>query len=328
MVGVGVIGSVYAGKLAHVGHEVDLFARGRRLTELQNDGLVLQEARSDELTVLRLPIRSEISNERYDLILVPVRSEQLVSTLPILTAITAGDSDVLFFGNTAGRQAELAAVLGDRVLFGFPAVGGVRDGSVIKYVLINRQKTTLGESNGETTPRIQRLQSVFDDAGFSTKISANIDCWLLAHAAFIVPIALSLYRFGISAAEIVGRFRRNAADGAHDKTRVRRIALRWQHRGSGQSPCPLQPANGICRCLLAKGLRQPERRALVRCARARRSRRDAFPSQTTPSLLACPQTFLARSGRIAGYKLLTRIRRVSKRSSNVVSRGHTSRVKR
>jgi 2-dehydropantoate 2-reductase len=202
VVGVGVIGSVYAGKLAHVGHEVVLFARGRRLTELQNDGLVLQEARSDELTVLRLPILSEISNERYDLILVPVRSEQLVSTLPILTAITAGDSDVLFFGNTAGRQAELAAVLGDRVLFGFPAVGGVRDGSVIKYVLINQQKTMLGESNGETTPRIQRLQSVFDDAGFSTKISANIDGWLLAHAAFIVPIALSLYRVGISAAKL------------------------------------------------------------------------------------------------------------------------------
>jgi 2-dehydropantoate 2-reductase len=202
VLGAGVIGSVYAGKLDHVGHEVVLLARGRRLSELQTNGLVLQEAMSGERLVLRLPTVSEVSSERYDLILVPVRSEQLASTLPFLTNVINGGSDVLFFGNTAGYQGELTAVLSSRVLFGFPAVGGVRDGSVIKYVLINQQKTMLGESNGETTPRIQRLQQVFDDAGFSTKVSADIDGWLLAHAAFIVPIALSLYSVGADAARL------------------------------------------------------------------------------------------------------------------------------
>jgi 2-dehydropantoate 2-reductase len=196
-----VIGSVYAGELAQAGHDVVLFARGRRLAELQTHGLVLQEVTSGKRLVLRLPTLSEVANERYDLILVPVRSEQLASTLPVLTAITDPGS-VLFFGNTAGRLAELRAVLGDRVLFGFPAVGGVQDGSVIKYVLIKQQKTMLGESNGETTLRIVRLQSVFDGAGFSTKISANIDGWLLAHAAFIVPIAFSLYGVGVDAARL------------------------------------------------------------------------------------------------------------------------------
>jgi len=42
------------------------------------------------------------------------------------------DSDVLFFGNTVGRQAELLAALGGRVLFGFPAAGGVLDGPVVR----------------------------------------------------------------------------------------------------------------------------------------------------------------------------------------------------
>ena len=202
VLGAGVIGCVYAGKLDQVGHEVVLLARGRRLSDLQTDGLVLLEAITGERLVLRLPTMSEASSERFDLVMVPVRSEQLASTLPVLAAMTDRGSDVLFFGNTAGRQGEFTAILGDRVLFGFPAVGGVRDGSIIKYVLINQQKTMLGESNGEMTPRIKRLQQVFDGAGFSTKVSADIDGWLLAHAAFIVPIALSLYSVGIDAARL------------------------------------------------------------------------------------------------------------------------------
>ena len=61
-------------------------------------------------------------------------------------------SDVLFFGNTAGRQPELTAALGNRALFGFPAAGGVRDGPVVRYVLIRQQKTMVGEPNGRQRP--------------------------------------------------------------------------------------------------------------------------------------------------------------------------------
>jgi hypothetical protein len=39
------------------------------------------------------------AHDRYDLVLVPVRSEQLDSTIPVLTAMN-DSSDVLFFGNT------------------------------------------------------------------------------------------------------------------------------------------------------------------------------------------------------------------------------------
>ena len=41
VLGAGVIGSVYAGKLLQAGHEVVLLARGRRLADLQSHGLLL-----------------------------------------------------------------------------------------------------------------------------------------------------------------------------------------------------------------------------------------------------------------------------------------------
>ena len=202
MLGAGVIGSVYAGKLLQAGHEVVLLARGPRLVDLQTHGLILEDAQSGNRSVLPVPSVSEPeADDRFDLVLVPVRAEQLVSTLPVLTGMTDG-SDVLFFGNTASRQAELTAALGERAVFGFPAAGGTRDGPVVKYVLISQQKTMLGEPDGTTSPRVRHLQSVLNEAGFPTLISADIEDWLMAHAAFVVPIAFALYRVGVDPARL------------------------------------------------------------------------------------------------------------------------------
>ena len=60
----------------------------------------------------------------------------------------------------------------------------------------------LGEPDGTTSPRVRHLQSVLDEAGFPTLISANIEDWLMAHAAFVVPIAFALYRVGTNPARL------------------------------------------------------------------------------------------------------------------------------
>jgi 2-dehydropantoate 2-reductase len=195
VLGAGVIGSVYAGALRLQGHDVVLLARGQRLLDLQTHGLILLDAESGRRTTLQVPAVGELApGDEYDVIIVPVRHEQLTGTIPLLTGCStpADGCDVLFFGNAAGRRAELTSALGGRAMFGFPAVGGVREGSVIRYVRIGPQRTTLGEPDGATTPRIMRLQAMFAGAGFRTRISNDIDGWLLGHAAFIVPIAAAL----------------------------------------------------------------------------------------------------------------------------------------
>jgi len=202
VLGAGVIGSVYASKLLEAGHEVVLFARGRRLTDLQSCGLVMEEAESGQRTALPVTAVDVLdADDRYDLVLVPVRSEQLASTLSVLNSLRDG-SDVLFFGNTAGRQTQLVEALGGRALFGFPAAGGVRDGPIIRYVLIAQQQTMLGEPDGATTRRTQHLRTVLQGAGFPTTITANMDGWLLGHAAFVVPIAFALSRVDTDASRL------------------------------------------------------------------------------------------------------------------------------
>ena len=68
VVGAGVIGSVYAGKLSTAGHEVVLLARGRRLADLQGSGLILEEAQSGKRTALPVKAVAALdSADRYDL---------------------------------------------------------------------------------------------------------------------------------------------------------------------------------------------------------------------------------------------------------------------
>ena len=59
VLGAGVIGSVYAGKLLQAGHEVVLLARGPRLVDLQTHGLILEDAQSGDRSVLPVPSVSE-----------------------------------------------------------------------------------------------------------------------------------------------------------------------------------------------------------------------------------------------------------------------------
>jgi 2-dehydropantoate 2-reductase len=193
VLGAGVVGSVYAGHFLRAGHDVALAARGRRLTDLRGTGLVLEDADSQQRCQLSIEaLDAPGQHPRCDLVVVAVRSEQLTETLPVLAEMTDGP-DVLFLGNTAGHTRVLIKALGDRALFEFPAVGGVRDGAAVRYVLIRHQKTTLGEPSGMTSSRLRRLQTVFSDAGFPTRLTADIEGWLLGHLAFVVPIAFALY---------------------------------------------------------------------------------------------------------------------------------------
>lgn len=202
VLGAGVIGSVYAGKLLEAGHEVVLLARGTRLADLQAHGLLLEEADTGRQTVVPVTATGSVEpDDQYDLVLVPVRHDQLSETPPVLAAMSSR-SDVLFFGNTGGQSRELTEALGDRVMFGFPAAGGVRDRALIRYVLIRQQKTMLGEPGRATSARVRHLQTVFNAAGFPTKISANMNGWLAGHAAFVVPIAFALYRVDVTAARL------------------------------------------------------------------------------------------------------------------------------
>lgn len=202
IIGAGVIGSVYGGAFLKRGHEVVMLARGARRSELQHNGLVLEDVGSGQSAVLPVSVVDAVGiDDRYDLVMAAVRRDQMTGVVPLVAELP-GRPDVLAFGNLTGLCDELHAALGKQLLFGFPAAGGIRDGAVVKYVLIRQQKTMLGEPDGPASSRVGRLSELLRHAGFSTMISKNPPAWLDAHTAFVVPIAYALYRFDTDSARL------------------------------------------------------------------------------------------------------------------------------
>src|SRR5262249_42690490 len=118
-VGAGVIGTVYAGRLAARGVDVTVLARGDRLRQLEAEGAVIVRAPGNDSVRARVRAVEQVSEGSFDLAIVAVRREQALVAASALARMES--RIVMFFGNFAGMQQALAQVLGgERTVFGFP----------------------------------------------------------------------------------------------------------------------------------------------------------------------------------------------------------------
>lgn len=196
--GAGVLGSLYAGKLHQAGYDVTLLARGQRLEELRERGLILVEESSGKREEIHMPVIDRLDpDDAYDLVLVVVRKNQIPSVLPSLAA-NRGTPNVLFLVNNAAGPDALVESLGrERVLLGFPGAGGQRNEGEVHYMLASSaQPTTLGELDGQDSERLRMIRQIFIDAGLPVTVCSNMDAWLKTHAALVCPLANALYMAG------------------------------------------------------------------------------------------------------------------------------------
>jgi 2-dehydropantoate 2-reductase len=170
VMGAGVIGSVYAARLLEAGHTVTVCARGRRLAQLRDGGLILQDAETGRRTAHQVGAVATPDGVACELVLVAVRRDQMVGTVPLLANM---DADVMFFGNAAGLTETLAGAIGKRTLFGFPAADGVREDAVVRFVLIGAQKTMVADSDRRRSAGFAALPRCSSLPGFR-RLSAPI----------------------------------------------------------------------------------------------------------------------------------------------------------
>ncbi|GAA1120413.1 ketopantoate reductase family protein [Streptomyces javensis] len=199
--GAGVLGSLFAARMHEAGHHVSLLARGERLASLCEHGVQLAEAGSQAIRRVPIPV-VEHPDGAYDLITVLVRAHQVDAVLESLAPV---EGDVLFLHNWAAGPESLGAVIGDnRVLLGFPTAAGTMDGDVVRYrkttAMTRRVAMPIGESDGRTTQRLQRIVRTFRAAGINAKAEPRIDTWLKTHAAFEVPLGQAVHAAGGPAA--------------------------------------------------------------------------------------------------------------------------------
>ena len=205
--GAGVVGSVYAARIWQAGFDTGILARGDRLRDLRDHGIVLQDRRSAKLTVAPVPpVASLASDAGYDLAIIAVRRNQVEEILPVLSA-AKGIRTFCFLVNTAaGYRSWNNAIGGDRLLPGFPGVAGIRQGPVVRYTLLPAwlQPTTIAEPDGRRTPRLDAVCGLFQAAGFPTAIARDMLSWLMCHVAVVSPLANAVYRSQGNAMSLAG----------------------------------------------------------------------------------------------------------------------------
>ncbi|AEV29564.1 ketopantoate reductase [Sphaerochaeta pleomorpha str. Grapes] len=198
--GAGVIGSIFAGRLAASGKDVTVLARGRRLEELRHNGVVLSKpgAHSDEIIPVNI-IEQLAPDDSFDYILVVMQRTQVDSILPILARNCS--KNIVFVVNTAGGYEKWAKAIGsERLMIAFPSAGGERIGSNVVYfigkgILRAFQTTTFGEYNGRKTERVRQLITAFNLAGIPSVFCDDMDSWQKTHVAMVTSIANALYQF-------------------------------------------------------------------------------------------------------------------------------------
>lgn len=200
--GAGVLGSFYAARLQEAGHDVSILARGQRLADLKEHGVVLREAVTGKQTATKVGVVEQLAPEdAYDLVVVIVRKNQLSSVLPALADNEHTPNVLFMLNNAAGPQQMVDALGRERVVLGFPVAGGMREGHVVRYLLGPKwlqkiQPIPLGELDENTSPRLGRIMGVFREAGFSVAVSPNMDAWLKTHAAVVVSMGAATYAVG------------------------------------------------------------------------------------------------------------------------------------
>jgi 2-dehydropantoate 2-reductase len=268
--GAGVLGSLFSARLHEAGLDVSLLARGERLTALRRHGVQLAEGDSPAVRRVPVPVVEHPAGG-YDLTAVLVRTHQVDAVLESLAGL---DGDVLFLLNWAAGAEPLGAVIGhERVLLGGPSAGGTMDGDVVRYrapnLMTRRFPMPIGEPDGRTTPRLERIVRTFRTAGINARPEPRMDAWLRTHAAFAVPLEQAVHAAGGPVAL--------ADDPAAVRAMIRRVR---QHLAA--LPTPVVPRGFVALRTLPEGLLAAMTRRFLRSPTAAHS----GLTNATPAALA------------------------------------------
>ena len=187
--GAGGIGSLYGALLAEAGYDVSVYARGRRLESLTQDGLLYKRKSKIRRASVNILSRLE-AKDCYDLILLTVRENQLHVALEELRQNIS--PTIVTMVNSLETYDSWDAICGaGRIIPAFPGAGGGFDGNVLDAALTPRliQPTTIGKTDG----RERALARVFRRAKIPCQIVPDMHAWQLCHLAMVVPIADAYY---------------------------------------------------------------------------------------------------------------------------------------
>jgi len=180
IVGSGGVGGYFGGKLAKSGLDVTFLVRGKHFEAIKQSGLKVKSINGDFKVYPKVVNDVNNLNTSPDLIILGVKSWQIISVAEQIKPILADNTMVLPLQNGADNADKLLSVLPKQnVIAGLcRIVSKVETPGVINHFAYEPE-IVFGELNNNKTYRVKLLKKVFDRAGFKNRISDNIvlDIW-------------------------------------------------------------------------------------------------------------------------------------------------------
>ena len=200
VVGAGAIGGYMAIRIASIGHEVSVVARGPHLAAIKANGMKLIEG-GQETIAQDLNATDNISDLcPQDLVLMALKAHQIEPIVDNLSSVMSSETVMVtlqngipwwYFQNFAGPYTNRPVLSVDphRKLFdgidpdcligciAYPATT-ISEPGVVRHIEGNR--FPVGELDGQESERVQRVSTLFEEAGFKSRILDDIrsEIWL------------------------------------------------------------------------------------------------------------------------------------------------------
>jgi 2-dehydropantoate 2-reductase len=186
--GAGVVGSFFAAILQNSGHHVSILARGKRLSDIKDRGIILYDPLQKKQITARVRVVETLEPEDfYDMVIVAMRKHQVNHILPILAHNKKIHSVVFMVNNAEGPELFIAALGKERVLLSFSATGGELTDDRIECLLSTSYEIPMGCVN--EPPHLDEIIWGFEQAGIRVRIIEDMDAWLKYHVALVSPLA-------------------------------------------------------------------------------------------------------------------------------------------
>lgn len=180
VMGAGAVGGYFGGRIAErTSAEVSLIARGAHLKAIQKNGLQIKSIKGD-VKVQVDASDNPIKVNQPDLIIFSVKSYDTPGAIKKIKPIVKENSQILTIQNGIENYPQLVDAFGaERVIQGFCKIGaGIAEPGLVEHKAFG--EITVGERNGQSPPRLKKLEQLCEDAAIPLHITPEIErrVWL------------------------------------------------------------------------------------------------------------------------------------------------------
>ncbi len=175
VVGAGSTGGYFGGRLQQAGRDVTFLVHAARAETLRKDGLQIVSPHGNATLKPKLALASEI-RAPFDVVLLGVKSYQLAAAIEDFAPAVGASTLIVPVLNGMRHMDLLTRRFGKPPVIGAICVVVATVDAAGRIVQLDpRQELVYGELDGSTSPRIRALDALMQGAGFTARLSTDIE---------------------------------------------------------------------------------------------------------------------------------------------------------